>query len=85
MGTRIYHCFTTQRCRTVKENKALQKECERKREQIVKNLKDIELFQRTIANNPGTHLSSSTPALDGADRRGVTFQPSASLNSLQEL
>ena len=45
MGTRIYHCFTTQRCRTVKENKALQKECERKREQIVKNLKDIELFQ----------------------------------------
>ena len=84
MGTSIYHCFTTQRCRTIKENKALQKECDRKRNQIVKNLNDIELFQRTI-NSQGTHLSSSTPALDGVDRRGVTFHPSASLTSLQEL
>ena len=84
MGTSIYNCFTTQRCRTIKENRALQKECDRKREQIVKNLNDIELFQRTI-NSQGTHLSSSTPALDGVDRRGVTFHPSASLTSLQEL
>lgn len=84
MGTSIYHCFTTKRCRTIRENKALQKECDKKRNQIVKNLNDIELFQRTI-NSQGTHLSSSTPALDSVDRRGVTYHPTASLTSLQEL
>lgn len=84
MGTSIYHCFTTKRCRTIRENKALQKECDKKRKQIVKNLNDIELFQRTI-NSQGTHLSSSTPALDSVDRRGVTYHPTASLTSLQEL
>ena len=87
MGTNLYNCVTTKRCRTIRENKALKKEVDKKRSQIVQNLNDIELFQRQI-NIQGTHRSNSTPALDNVEGRrnlGVTFHPTASLSSLQEL